>query len=99
MEGDVRQEIEASVEARRELGPEYEEHVVDALVAKIEKRLAPQEPAPLPRHHTGPITPLVLGSLAVSIPLLAIAGNFAGLAGIIAVCVAIVLVNLVVARR
>jgi len=38
----------------------------------------------------------VLGSLGVSIPLIAIAGHDPGLAGIALVCVAIVLVNLIV---
>ena len=89
-----REEAKAALEARRELGMEYEEHLVDALVEKIERRLAERRP---PRRE-GAITPLVLGSLGISIPLIAIAANFAGLAGVIAVCVAIVLVNVVAVR-
>jgi hypothetical protein len=90
-----REEARAALEARRELGPEYEDHVVDALVDKIEKRLKEQQPA----RRQGPVTPLVLGSLGVSIPLIGIAGGTAGLAGVIAVCVAIVLVNYIAAQR
>ena len=45
------------------------------------------------------ITPLVLGSLALSIPLIAVAGAQAGPFGVAMVCIAIVLVNLFVARR
>ena len=48
-------------------------------------------------HHA--ITPLVLGSLALSIPLIAVAGAQAGPFGVAMVCIAIVLVNLFVARR
>jgi hypothetical protein len=87
-----RDEAEAALEARRELGPAYEDEVVDALVDKIEQRLAERRPA----RREGAITPLVLGSLGLSIPLIAIAGGVAGLAGVIAVCFAIVLVNLFV---
>jgi len=50
-------------------------------------------------HHAAPMIPLVLGSLGLSIPLLAIAGDKAGLAGIALVCIAIVLVNLIAVRR
>ena len=46
-------------------------------------------------HHA--ITPLVLGSLALSIPLIAVAGAQAGAFGVAMVCIAIVLVNLFVA--
>ena len=42
---------------------------------------------------------LVLGSLALSIPLIAVAGAQAGAFGVAMVCIAIVLVNLFVARR
>jgi len=90
-----REEAQAALEARRELGVAYEDEVVDALVEKIERRLAERRP----KTRQGAITPLVLGSLGLSIPLIAIAGSAAGLAGIIAVCVAIVLVNVFAVRR
>ena len=41
---------------------------------------------------------MVLGSMALSIPLLAIAAIFTGLAGIIAVCVALVVIAVATAR-
>ena len=87
-----RDEARAALEAQRELGPAYDDAVVDALVDKIEQRLTERRPA----RREGAITPLVLGSLGLSIPLIAIAGGVAGLAGVIAVCFAIVLVNLFV---
>jgi hypothetical protein len=91
-----REEAKAALEARRELGVEYEDHVVDALVEKIEKRLAERRPA---RRQGGAIMPLALGSLGLSIPLIAIAGERAGVAGVALVCLAIVLVNFFAARR
>ena len=41
----------------------------------------------------------MLGSLGLAIPLMAIAGSTAGPFGVAMVCIAIVLVNLFVARR
>jgi uncharacterized membrane protein YtjA (UPF0391 family) len=38
--------------------------------------------------------PLALGSLGLAIPLMGIAGGTAGFPGVLAVCIAIVLVNL-----
>jgi hypothetical protein len=90
-----REEARAALEARHELGPEYEDQVVDALVEKIERRLGERRPA----RREGAITPMVLGSLGLSIPLVAIAGTTAGVPGIALVCLAIVLVNLFAARR
>ena len=89
-----REEAQAALEARRELGVEYEDHLVDALVEKIEQRLEKRRsvtPASMAR--------ITIPSLALSIPLIAIAANYAGLEGVIAVCLAIVLVNLFAARR
>ena len=41
---------------------------------------------------------MVLGSMAISIPLMAIAAIFTGLAGVIAVCVALAVIAIVTAR-
>lgn len=91
MDGELvrRDEAQAALEARRELGVEYEDQLVDALVEKIEQRLAERQP-PKPPNPAAVAIP----SLALSIPLLAIAGVFTGLPGVIVVCAAIVLVNL-----
>ena len=48
-----------------------------------------------PRDHQ---KEMVLGSMAISIPLLAIAAIFTGLQGVIAVCVALVVIAVVTAR-
>jgi len=60
-----RRDVEAAVRARRELGPEYEEEIVDSLLAKIDQRLAEPKPAPVARR--GAITPLALGALGCGV--------------------------------
>ena len=95
MDGELvrREEAQAALEARRELGVEYEDQLVDALVEKIEQRLEARRPA-----ARTPMAATAIPSLALSIPLIAIAANFTGLEGVIAVCAAIVLVNFFAAR-
>lgn len=96
----VDQELHAAVEARKELGPDMEPAVVDAFVERIERRLADRadrgELALMrKRDHQ---KEMVLGSMAISIPLLAIAAIFTGLAGVIAVCVALAVIAIVSSR-
>jgi len=96
-----REELDAHVAARRELGPEYEPELVDSFLERIEGKLDQRHRGKAARrdkeHHA--ITPLVLGSLGLAIPLMAIAGSAAGAFGVAMVCIAIVFVNLFVARR
>src|SRR5688572_1755330 len=93
-----RDELRASLEARRELGPEFDDELVEAFASRIEQRLQGRpQPARAQRSREHE-TAIAIVSMGVAIPLIAIAGNFAGLAGIVAVCAALVLVN-VVSRR
>ena len=96
-----REELQAALDARRELGREYEPQIIDAFLERIEKRLEERTARPVVRHEREhhAITPLVLGSLGLAIPLMGIAGAAAGLGGVALVCLAIVLVNFFVARR
>ena len=96
-----REELEAAIEARRELGAEMEPAVIDAFVERIEQRLAERgddRERALKRKRTHQ-KEMVLGAMAISIPLLAIAAIFAGLAGIIAVCAALGVLAIVSARE
>jgi len=43
-----RKDVETALEARRELGPEYEPQIVDSIVEKIEKRVDERLRAPAP---------------------------------------------------
>jgi hypothetical protein len=91
------EELHGALEARRELGPEYEEQIADALADRIEKRLVGRLAQRAHPHTT--ITPLALGSLGLAIPLSAVAGDRGGLAGLVVAWAGIVLVNLGYAFR
>ena len=91
-----KQELRAAVAARAELGDELEPAVIDAFVARIERRLADGERAlQRKREHQ---REMVLGAMGISIPLLAIAAIFTGLPGVVAVCVALAVIAIVTAR-
>jgi hypothetical protein len=94
---ETRDELEAAIEARREVGRELEPQVIDGFVERIEKRIDARVRELQPRSG-GPNLVIVLGSMALAIPLLGIAGGIAGLPGIALVCIAIVIVNLIAAR-
>lgn len=83
-----RREVEAALAARHELGREYEPEIVDSLVEKIERRLDERRPAPR-QEHQGAITPLLLGSVALGIPVTAVSlSNAPGVGGIVVAVVA-----------
>jgi hypothetical protein len=84
-----RDEAHAALEARRELGPDYEDELVERFAERIEERLRDRAPAKTSEQSTA----IVIVSLLAAIPLIAIAGGTVGLAGVIAVCTALVLVN------
>jgi hypothetical protein len=92
----VRQEMDAALAARRELGEEMEPAVIDAFVDRIEKRLGSSEKAL--RRRQDHQKEMVLGSMAISIPMLAIAAVFTGLAGVIVVCVALAVIAIASSR-
>jgi hypothetical protein len=96
-----REELEAAIEARKELGAELEPAVIDSFVERIEKSIVKrdeQREKALKRQRDHQ-KEMVLGAMGISIPLLAIAAIFTGLAGVIAVCVAIAVVAIVSARQ
>ena len=102
MSGDVvsKDELRGAIEARGELGAEMEPAVVDAFVERIERRLADrggdgERALAAKRKHQ---QEMVLGAMGISIPLLAIAAIFTGLAGVITVCVALAVIAIVTAR-
>jgi small-conductance mechanosensitive channel len=95
-----RDELEAAIAARRELGEEMEPAVIDAFVERIERRLGErkatgEQALKKRRDHQ---RELILGSMAISIPLFALAAVFTGLAGILAVCAVLAVIAVVTAR-
>ena len=93
-------ELEAAIEARKELGADMEPALIDGFVARIEQRLAERagdhdRSLKQKRDHQ---KEMVLGAMGISVPLMAIAAIFAGLPGIIAVCAAVAVVAIVSTR-
>jgi VIT1/CCC1 family predicted Fe2+/Mn2+ transporter len=93
-------ELQAAIEARKELGAEMEPVVIDAFVERIEQRLAEratesERSLKRKRDHQ---KEMVLGAMGVSVPMLAIAAIFTGLAGVIAVCAALAVIAVASAR-
>lgn len=81
-------DVHAALEARRELGPAYEDQIVDSMVDKIEQRLATRKVPEAPPQQ-GMVTPVVLGSIGLGIPVTAVAlSNAPGAGGIIVAIIA-----------
>jgi hypothetical protein len=96
----LNQELRSAIAARKELGDEMEPAVIDAFVERIGRRLADgadERERALNRRRDHQ-KEMVLGSMAISIPLLAIAAIFTGLQGVVVVCVALVVIAVVTAR-
>jgi hypothetical protein len=97
----VRQdELQATIEARKELGAEMEPALIDAFVERIERRLADRggESERSLKQRRDHQKEMVLGAMGVSVPLLLVAAIFTGLPGVIAVCAALAVIAITAAR-
>ena len=95
-----RDELEAAIETRHELGSDMEPAVIDAFVERIERRISErmeESERSLKRKHEHQ-KEMVLGAMGISVPLLAIAAIFTGLAGVIVVCAALAVIAVVSSR-
>ena len=95
-----RDEAQATLRARRELGPEYEDELVEAFAEKVERSLAKRSKRGLEsdRDRRGISLVAALVSLGAGIPITAIALLNGGLPALAIVWAGIVLVNVVLAR-
>jgi hypothetical protein len=95
-----RDELQAAIEARKELGTEMEPAVIDSFVERVERRLAEraEESERSLKRRRDHQKDMVLGAMGISIPLLAIAAIFTGLAGVLAVCAALAVIAIASAR-
>ncbi|MEV4898972.1 hypothetical protein AB0K48_57575 [Nonomuraea sp. NPDC055795] len=103
----LRDELQATLDARRDLGPEYEQALVESFVERLDATIAGRVRAELDTHSPRPgknhksssssLIPIALGSLALGIPLTAIAASAAGPAGLVMAWLAIIMVNVVAA--
>jgi hypothetical protein len=101
------EEIRAAAEIHRELGPEYDKAVVESFLdrlgpeidARVDARVAQEMQARAGQHPGKPLNPMgmALGSIALGIPITAIASSSgshpAGFAGVLVVWLAIALIN------
>jgi hypothetical protein len=95
-----REDVQAAIEARGELGADLEPQVIDAFVERIERRLAgrvaeSERELKRKRDHQ---KEMVLGALGISVPVFVVAAIFAGLAGIVVVAAVIAVIAIVSAR-
>jgi hypothetical protein len=103
----VREELEAALGARRELGADFESQVVEAFLARVEREIDARVDARLAerrgaeRADKNPAAGVALASIGMGIPITAIAGGTSGIPGILIVWIGIVLVNVAhaLARR
>lgn len=98
---DTATELRAAVEARKELGPDMEDHVIEAFLARIQSRvdsISQSSARPVQRPNSARNervqVEIVAGSLALAIPLMAIAGGIAGGIGVFCVVFGVVAINL-----
>jgi len=95
-----RDDIEAAIQARRELGGEMEPHVIDSFVDRIEKRIVERttQRSPAQRKGREGSFVLALASLVAAIPITAIAATHGGITAMVVVWIGIVLLNAVYNR-
>jgi hypothetical protein len=95
-----RDELASALEARRELGKDYEDEIFEALLERLDRRLqehgADRERALHKRREHQ--KEMMLGAMGISIPLIVVAGIFGGVAGIGLVCAALAVIAVVVGR-
>jgi hypothetical protein len=95
-----RDEVQAVIEARKELGADLEPALIDSFVERIERRVSErsEESERSLKRRREHQKEMVLGAMGISIPLLAIAAIFTGLAGVIVVCAALAVIAVASAR-
>jgi Flp pilus assembly protein TadB len=95
-----RDELEAAIETRRELGSDMEPAVIDSFVERIERRFSErtEESERSLKRRRDHQKEMVLGAMGISVPLLAIAAIFTGVAGVLIVCAALAVIAVVASR-
>ncbi|MGO8947522.1 MAG: hypothetical protein ACLQUY_07640 [Ktedonobacterales bacterium] len=95
---DLKHELQATLAARRELAPEYDEQFIERLTTRLTEQVR-EEIAKAPKPHSSALTPeqripIAICSLIFGIPLVAIVQSGSGVAGVAIVFAALVLINI-----
>ncbi|MEU5866029.1 hypothetical protein ABZ815_33005 [Nonomuraea sp. NPDC047529] len=105
----IRDDLQATLDARRDLGPDYEAALVESFVERLDATIAARVQAELGGHGVAPVKPrqrqgngaamipVALGSMGLGIPLTAIAVGNSGLVGLTITWLAIVAINVAAA--
>src|SRR5271165_1088518 len=93
---DLKRELHATLEARHELGPEYDDEFIQRLADRLTDQVR-REVASAPKPHSSGLEPgqrisIAICSLIFGIPLVAIAQG-SGVGGVAIVMAALVLIN------
>ncbi len=96
MHEDVRHELEATLAARRELGPAHDAELVAGFLDRIEREIDRRVDERVAKLSP-PRSPLNPATIAMCIPIVAIAGGIGKLPGLIAAFAALVIVFAVAA--
>ena len=100
---DLKRDLQATLAARRELGPEYDEHFLNALVEKMTAIQQAQQPRAQPPAKKSPPhdqqLALAICSLIFGIPIIGIGVGTEGMAGLVITCLMIIGLNLFFDRQ
>jgi hypothetical protein len=98
---ETQRDLEATVEARRELGPSHDQELIDGFLERIEKEIDRRVDERVRKvARRGPMSsPLNPATLGVCIPLVAVAGGVGGPFGLAVVVVALVIIFAIESRR
>ena len=101
-----RDELQVALHARQELSPEHEPEIVEAFLervgkaidARVDERVAEHEDDDDDVDFAPGAIGVAIGSIALGIPITAVAGSNGGVPGIVVAWIGIVLVNIVYGR-
>jgi NCAIR mutase (PurE)-related protein len=100
VEGEPQKELEATIAARKELGPEHEEHLIAGFLERIDKEIDRRVEERVARRHR-PQLALNKESVGIAVPVVAVAGIFGGVVGVVGalIALAVIFVAVSVSRR
>lgn len=97
MDDEAQTELKATIEARKELGPEHEEHLIAGFLDRIEQEIDRRVEQRVGHRRRGNLPlPAQIGPM---IPIVIFAGIFGGTVGVVVALLAVVLLIAINALR